>query len=153
VTARAVQRVLQRLATVDRSSHDYLAAFAKQHPPIAPDFIARLLAEPPGANASANANPAQLASAILVTRAELARDVARSLEDSAARDNVSVLREHLSRHTYVTSNSAAPRLRYRAAGVVDAAASRESGELWRELRRRQEEQEDEGGGGGRPTSR
>jgi hypothetical protein len=161
VTARAVQRVLARLAVVDRASHSWLSAFVQQNPPIAPGFVAALLAEPPVAvpaspeDASSSSsssstpsrvvNPSQLASAVLVTRAELAADVARSLEDRAARDNVATLREHLSRHTWVTANAAPPRLRYRAG--VSAAAS-QSVELWRELRRRAPPPSTEGGEGG-----
>jgi len=175
VTARAVQRVLARLGTVDRASYFWLADFARRHPPIEGGaFVARLLAEPPVAVADDEEGgggkalqqqqqrqgqqpqrpqqqqqrvvyPAQLASAVLATRAELARDVARALEDCAAREGVAVLREHLRAHTYTTSNAEAPRARYSVARGAAGAAAAASGSaaLWRELRRR-----GEGGGGG-----
>jgi hypothetical protein len=170
VTARAVQRVLARLYAVDRASFDWLSRFSQQNPPIeGSGFVARLLSEPPvavdvpsdagGASTPRQTrvvNPAQLASAVLVTRGELARDVARALEDCAARENVAVLREHLRRHTYTTGNTQPPRLRYRvgAAGEAAAAAA-ESVALWRELRRRAPPPppgHQEGGGGGRAGS-
>ena len=154
VTARAVQRVLARLHSVDRASYDWLSRFAAAHPPIEGSaFVTRLLSEPPpppppvaspaaGGGQGGGVNPAQLASAVLVTRAELARDVAALLEDCAARENVGVLQDHLRRHTYVTGNTTSARTKYgRGAAAAEgaaaaAAAAAESVALWRELRRR-----------------
>jgi hypothetical protein len=88
------------------------AARRAQHPPIEGNaFLAGLLEARPevhpdaASGATHSINPAAIAAAVLSTREALAEQLAKTLSGKVARANVSLMRTHLERHTYVSGTN------------------------------------------------
>lgn len=99
---------------------EWLNQYCSSHPPLEGDeFIEQLFSVQPVRVLNTitgryhHVNPFDLANRILLTREDLARNVAEDLPFQSARQNVKILRAHLERHTYTSGTSDMIRVHYR----------------------------------------
>lgn len=121
LTARAAAAVLTNVAQVDDFKAAWLKEFIQQNPPIEGNAFLQALMEArpvycmdPYSGARHYVNPAAIANAVLVTREALAERLAKGLTPKVADANMSLLRQHLEAHTYVSGSNNVQRASFRA---------------------------------------